>query len=264
MILSRLQDNRTAQEYTLSGLNLGTVRLRLLAQAVEKNSTLLGLHLCRKQITDTDMEIIVNMLAANTKLQKLELEGNSLGPAGARTLAKALENNSVLRYLDLESNPLTGMTRLDLLSPNPEYSRQDRTGIEAIAEMLRKNRKLLVLNLGNTGISDNVADVLVSTMKVNTTLISLEMQDNGLSVKQTREIEKYLMRNKKAYDEERLREFKERKLMHEEDTGTKNLVDIEEKKKEELEIQKKNKEERQAEREKKYAEMVLPPDRNPE
>ncbi len=255
-MLSHLGENRTPQEYTLSGLNLGTVRLRLLAQHVEKNTSLLGLHLCRKQVADCDVEILTHMLSINTRMQKLELEGNKLGPAGVKGLAKALETNTVLRYLDLEGNPITGMTKLDLLSPNPEYSRQDKSGVEAIADMLRVNKKLLVLNLGNTGISDNAAEALVDAMESNRTLISLEITDNGLTVEQIRKLQNCLNRNKKIYDDERLREFKERKLMHEEDTGNKNLIDIEEKKKEESEIQKKNKEQRQTDREKKYSDMV--------
>ena len=255
LMLSNLQENNTPQEYTVAGLNLGSVRLRLLAKCVEKNISLLGLHVCRMQISDDDAIILQQMLMINGKLQKLELEGNKLGPSGVKTLVKALETNCILRVLDLESNSITGLTRQEIV--NQETMRQDNAGVEAIAQMLKVNKTLLTLNLGNTGISEEGGNYLVDAMEQNTTLISLEITDNGLSVLQIRKIQEYLNRNKKAYDDERLREFKERKMMNEEDAANKNLLDIEEKKKEEVEIQQKNKQNRFEEKQTKYSQMVM-------
>jgi len=240
----------------LAGLKLENVQLRLLTNAMLKNNSLLGLHLCRKNLRDQDAEEITQILSVNTKLQKLELEGNSLGPNGMKSVMRQLETNKTLRFLDLESNPLTGLSKKELANPDKDTTKQDNGGIEAIGKMLMSNKKLLVLNLASTGIGEIGGNYLVSGMKENKTLISLELTDNALTIEQTREIQEYLNRNKKAYDEERLREFKERKLMHEEDSATENLVDIEEKKKEKTEIEIKNKQQRQDEREKKYAEMV--------
>jgi len=239
----------------LAGLNLSNIRLGLLAENLKANTSLLGLHLCRKNLQDIDGEVLAQMLMDNTKLQKLELEGNKIGAVGIKPLAKALEDNYTLRFLDLESNPLTGLSKHDLISK--DFSKQDNSGIKAIGSMLRSNKKLLVLNLANTGISVDGGDILVDAMETNTTLINLEIADNGLSVVQIRKIQEYLTENKKAYDKERLQEFKERKLMFDEDSSNKNLLDIEEKKKEESEIQQKNKQQRLTDREKRYADMVI-------
>ena len=246
-MLNRLKDNNTPQEYTLSGLNLGSVRLRFLAANIQKNTSLLGCHLCRKEINNTDMAILAPILQTNKKLEKLELEGNQLGPESARLLANVLkDHNKTLRFLDLESNPLTGP------------SKQETSGIEALAAMLRENRKLLVLNLDNTGLNEKCGDLLVDCMEVNHTLISLEITHNELSVRQIRKIQECLKRNKEAYDAERLREFKERKQMNEEDSATKHLLDIEENKKKTVELEQQNKMHRQEERQKKYSELVCP------
>ena len=245
-MLNRLTENNSPQEYTLSGLNLGNVRLRLLATHLEKNTSLLGIHLSRKELNDIDTVTLAQVLKNNKKLEKMELEGNQLGPGSAKLLASVLkEDNKVLRVLDLESNPLTGP------------SKQDDSGIHAIAEMLSVNKKLLCLNLDNTGLDEKCGDTLVQVMEYNNTLISLEIAHNELSVAQIEQIQKYLVRNKKAYDEERLREFKERKLMNDEDSATKHLSDIEENKKKTVELEEQNKMHRQDERHKKYSELVL-------
>lgn len=244
-MLDRLKENNTPQDYTLSGLNLGSARLRMLVGAVTDNNSLLGLNLSRKELVQVDAIEIANMLSKNKKLQKLELEGNMLNSIGVKTIARELiKNNTTLRYLDLEGNKITGPTK------------QDYVAVEEIAEMLKENKKLLILNLASTGLNENSGRLLVDAMRQNTTLISLEIMGNELPVEQIRDLQDCLNRNKKAYDEERLREFKERKLMNEEDVANKNLLDIESQKKLEAEIQEKNKQARMEEREKKFDEMV--------
>jgi len=210
------------------------------------NNSLLGIHLSRKDLTDADALEIGAMIKQNQKLQKLELEGNRFGAEGLKLISKELaQSNTTIRYLDLENNPLTGPAK------------QDVSGIEELAEMLLHNQKLLVMNLGNTGLTAQSGHLISEAMKENKTLISLEISGNDLPVEEIRSIQDSLMRNKKAYDEERLREFKERKMMNEEDSANKNLMDAEDKKKEELELQDKNKKARLEERETKFTKMVL-------
>jgi hypothetical protein len=254
--LKRLHENNTPQEYSLSGLTLNTTTLGFLSKLLEKNTSLLGLHLARKKLRDEDAKPIVEILTKNSKLQKLELEGNYFGPAGVREIAYGLAENNTLRYVDFESNPLGNFTKQQHINSSSSNEEADATGIKAIAEMLKKNKKLLSLNLGNTGIDEKAGKFLVDAMEINTTLINLELSENFLSVIQIRDIQKYLKRNKKAYDEERLREFKERKLMNEEDLASKNYIDIETTKKNNVEVQDHNKKQRFEERENKYKEMV--------
>lgn len=253
LMIDNLSSNNTPQEYTLAGLSLNNARLRLLVNSALHNTTLLGLHLARMKIGNNDVAVLCQVLGNNTTLQKLELEGNEIEPKGAAELAEALKTNCTLRFLDLELNPLTKLNKKEVMEAAQDY---DNSGIRALSEMLKVNKTLLVLNLARTGINKSGAEYLVEAMKVNNTLISMDLMENNLTVLQTREIKEYLNRNKKAYDDERLREFKERKMMNEEDLANKNLVDIEEKKKEEEEIQKKNRQERMEERQSKYAKMV--------
>lgn len=73
----------------------------------------------RKKISDADGVEIANNLKKNFVLERLELEGNFLGPRTAHTLAELVGDNSCLRVIDLEGNDLTN-------------SCKDNSGIEAI------------------------------------------------------------------------------------------------------------------------------------
>ena len=106
IMLKNLQSNNTPKEYTLSGLNLGSARCRILASNVAFNTTLTAIHLARKGIEDTEGVDLARMLVNNHVLRKLELEGNKLGPKSIYAFGKALEQNTTLRVLDLESNDI--------------------------------------------------------------------------------------------------------------------------------------------------------------
>lgn len=205
--LKELSDDTTASEFSLAGLNLGPVRCRILANHLEHNKSLKGLHMCRKKIGDEEGVELTEKLKANRCLQKLELEGNTLGPNTARKIGELLKVNDQLRVLDLEGNNLTnGFT--------------DKIGFSAIAEALKTNKTLLSLNLCTCALEEQCGQVLVDAMQMNNTLIHLDVTGNKLFLSQIREIKAKLEENKRAYDEERFREWEERKRMREEQEAT--------------------------------------------
>ena len=105
-ILIDLKSNKSARDITVAGLKLGPIRCGLVSSNVEFNTSLMSLHLARKQIKDEDGVKIAKMLRGNKTLRKLELEGNLLGPNSAKELGEALLKNKSLRYLDVEGNQL--------------------------------------------------------------------------------------------------------------------------------------------------------------
>lgn len=104
IMLHQLNDNTTPFEYTVSGLDLGSARCRILAQQIAYNNSLLSVHLSRKRISDVDGVYVAKILLSNNTLRKLELEGNQLGPKTAAEFGKALKVNKSLKFLNLESN----------------------------------------------------------------------------------------------------------------------------------------------------------------
>jgi hypothetical protein len=63
----------------------------------------------------------------------------------------------------------------------------------------------------------------MDTTRINWDLIDFEFGFNKFTLEQARTIQDNLRRNKRKYDEDRLREWRERKLMNDEDIRLKNL-----------------------------------------
>mmetsp|Transcript_15998 Transcript_15998/g.29298 ORF Transcript_15998/g.29298 Transcript_15998/m.29298 type:complete len:375 (+) Transcript_15998:125-1249(+) len=205
--IKELSDNKTLSEFSLSGLDLGPVRCRLIAQALEGNKTLKGLHMARKQVQDDEGEELIRRVALNKCLTKLEIEGNNLTSNSCRRIGELIAQNKTLRVIDLEGNSLV--------------SASDYTGINSIARALRTNKSLLSLNLSNCGLDKTCGIALADAMKVNFTLISMDLVGNyRIDIQQVQEIQDCLIRNKRLYDEERFREWEERKRMRKEEERT--------------------------------------------
>ena len=136
IILNGLYDQKTPFEYTLTGLDLGDARCRILASHVAYNHTLLSIHLSRKKISDSCGVSLAKMLLTNKTLRKMELEGNLLGPKSFAEFGKVLKTNTTLKLLDLESNQLT-------------VDGQEMYGVYQFADCLPENKTLLSLNVAN-------------------------------------------------------------------------------------------------------------------
>lgn len=157
----------------------------------------------RKNILDVDGVQLAHMLNSNKKLRKLELEGNCLGPKTIAELGRTLCYNTTLQYLDLENNQIT--------------AGQDFSGIYDFINFLDKNTTLLSLNLANNEMDEKCGQLFCEKLENNTTLIDFDFSGNDFSMDDSQRIQSYLKRNKKLYDDERLKEWRERKHMRGED-----------------------------------------------
>ena len=121
---------------------------------------------------------------------------------------------------------------------------------------------MLELNLANNHLLSECGDALIQALEVNTKIISIDItfnhttSDKGLTLDQVRQIRMLLTRNKELYDAERLREWRERKLMHEEDILQKKLRTIEEEKELASQAKKEEKDKREKERELNWVNML--------
>ncbi|EAR89183.1 hypothetical protein TTHERM_00577380 (macronuclear) [Tetrahymena thermophila SB210] len=200
-MINDLKQNSTTLDYTVSGLDLRPAQIRILVKAVEKNFSLKGLNMSRKKIGDAEGVEIAHNLKKNFVLERLELEGNYLGPRTAHSIAELLVENNCIRVIDLEGNDLTN-------------SGKDNSGIEAICQSLKNNDTLLCLNLTNTNLDENCSDFLVQMLEKNDTIINLDIDQNPkMNLEDVRKIQEKLKINKQNYDDERYKEFDERKRM---------------------------------------------------
>ena len=219
-MIKNLHANNTPREYSVAGLNLGPARCRILSQHVAFNQTLSVLHLSRKGIEDAEGVELARMLVQNTSLRKLELEGNKLGPKSIEAFGKMLLKNTTLRVLDLESNDVFK----DKDAPfDPETKRPVIPKLYSFIECLKRNTTLLSLNMANCQMDTNCGDRWLDLLDVNEDLIDFEFGFNKFALEQVRGLQDRLKRNKAKYDAERLQEWKERKLMNDEDVRLKNL-----------------------------------------
>lgn len=206
-ILDALIRNVSAPHITVCGIELGSVRLRLLAQALAKNeTTCMSMDLNRKGLCDEDGDYLAGMLEQNCNLQKLECEGNNLGVRAAEAIGEALKKNQSLRSLNLESNNLTA-------------SGNDQKGITKLAEALHENRSLRVLMLSKNGITAQAGEHLVKAIEANEmlTLVDLSGNDPSLSVEQLRRIDDAVQRNRERASAIRRAERRERFALYNEE-----------------------------------------------
>jgi len=199
-IIAQLQKNESERDISFVGIDLGSVQVRLLAKALENNTTCESIDLSRKGLNDEDGVALAEMLKVNRNLRKLELEGNNLSIKSAKALAEALMSNATLRMLDLESNNITS-------------AGNDQTGVVAFADALKQNHALRCLNLVRNHVTHQGGDPLVQAMAHNTECILLDLSGNELHPKQLRDIDVVIQENRKNLSKLRRAERRERFAM---------------------------------------------------
>nr|CCM13661.1 hypothetical protein, conserved [Leishmania guyanensis] len=103
------------------------------------------------------LRALASMLDANESLRYLNLRANALGPRGIGIIAKALTRNIALCGVDLSANALNVSADTEEVE-DPLYESEDPVfgepyeGLEALSEVLKKNKFLRVLRLGENGL----------------------------------------------------------------------------------------------------------------
>jgi len=207
-ILGALTANVSAPHITVCGIELSSVRLRLLTQAMSTNLSCMSLDLSRKGLNDEDGVSLASMLEKNKALQKLECEANNLGVLAAGAIGEALKT-SRLRCLNLESNNLTA-------------GGSDQKGVIKLADALRDNHHLRVLMLGKNSITQQAGDHFVKAIEANDTLTMVDLSGNDgtppyISVDQLRRIDKAVQRNRERQSAIRRVERRERFALYNEE-----------------------------------------------
>lgn len=122
-------------------------------------------------------KLLAEALSRNRTLEKLELNGNLLGPEALAALAESLKENRTLKYLSLEKNPLTS-----------KGQNLNLAGMEAFGAMLKVNKALTGLNLFGAGINAEGGKVLVSGLMGNDQIRILEVGTNSIGVEELKKV----------------------------------------------------------------------------
>lgn len=152
--------------------------------------------------------VIGKILANNQNFAYLDLAKNRLKDEGSLILLKNVKNSSCLAHLDLSSNEISekGMQKclvelvhnesiasLSLASHGQvRKNRLGTAGSKSLGMLLAENKTLSILNIASTGITPEGLDYILEGMKKNSTLLSLNIENNSISSKSTEKLAKAL------------------------------------------------------------------------
>ncbi|CAF1259758.1 unnamed protein product [Rotaria sp. Silwood1] len=153
-------NNQTKYEWNFQKKILIDEDIKIIADALITNTTLIKLNLSQCQIDDQGAQYLADVLKQNKTLISLYLHKNQISNYGVRFLADALIQNKTLTTLDLSHNNI-----------NDE-------GIQYLANMLQKNSKLTTLHLSQNQIGDKGIQYLANALQQNRTLNILHLSQN--------------------------------------------------------------------------------------
>ncbi|MEQ1504587.1 MAG: DUF924 family protein [Myxococcota bacterium] len=171
-ILDALTDNRTLRHLYLGTNGLTAAVAPDLARYLGEVGRLESLYLDCNRLGDEGVTVLAEGLRRDRTLRRLSLASNRIGPAGARALADALADHPSLAFLNLGWTRATTAVRED-------GNRLADAGCAAIAELLRRNRRLRALDLAHNDISQRGLDALCDALAENTTLVDLRHPQFG-------------------------------------------------------------------------------------
>jgi len=163
------------------------------------------IDLSSNKITHKGIEILSNFLKLNQTLETVDLSRNELNSAGLKIVANMLNENQSIKTLNL-SHILWDI---------------DITGVEMLKEALKNNQSLLALFFdGNVPVGhlpyynpiiaswfvklnsygDQIVSLMCEALKVNTTLKTLSLKNNGITDTGLEELVHSLLENQTLVD----------------------------------------------------------------
>lgn len=171
----------------LSGNFLGVTATSHLAKLLRKNSTLKALHLSVNHFEEEGGCVLAGALAENKWLEELSLASCGLAEKAMVALLESLTMHPKLLSLDLGYSPST-----KVLGASANTMNDMAAG--ALAEFLKKNKKLVSINLVKTGLSERGKEIVFNGLVQNNTL-----QQLTLDGRQDPHLKECLEKNKKLH-----------------------------------------------------------------
>jgi hypothetical protein len=135
--------------------------------------------LCGRQIGDDGLIRLSEALFWNSYVKYLNISNNNIGHEGAEALADALQQNLYIEHIDLSDNNI------------------GNKGAVALADCLQHNNMSVIsLNLQNNSIEAEGAAALLSAIKFNTAIHSVNLKGNNIPTSILTKIDEALNRTK--------------------------------------------------------------------
>ncbi|UJR12138.1 hypothetical protein I4U23_016315 [Adineta vaga] len=166
----------------LSKTNLTKEKMKIIAQILQTNSTLMELNLSYNSFGNFACSLLTQALQNNKNLRTLNLYNTKLSSDAAQYLSTILTLNHHLQSLHLGVNTLSNLgmkylfnDHIKLQYLNISCNRINQHGCIYLAEFLEQNQTLKQLDIGGNPIEDNGIKILFNGLINNKTLIDLRM-----------------------------------------------------------------------------------------
>lgn len=205
MLANTLCEIPTFEDFGLFSCVIGNVGVRPLLPLVQRSHSLRSLSLVflrreHNRINDDDAIILINGITQNpnSNLRILNLGNNHIGHKGMLAVAGFLKRNPTLETLCLNLNsfgerldktffkflidtfiapivaPVESVLKRDIIDKKEHY---EATGIAELAEALRSNKTLTVLDLSKNELRDEDAKKLARVLPYNSGLVTLNLSN---------------------------------------------------------------------------------------
>ncbi|CAF3696078.1 unnamed protein product [Rotaria socialis] len=207
---ARINECQPCSDVRLNKQQLTDADIEIIVQQAIIGKRCKSLSLALNEITSKGASILADALRSNTTLHELWLSTNHVSDAGVGYLAQALSTNRTLTKLGLASNDITsaGVSHLvEIVKKNKTLNtiglamnRIDDQGVQMLANALaQQNTNLEILTLDrNQSVSDFSINALINMIKNNRSLKELWINDCSLSEKGKKKLQQ-ATESKKAF-----------------------------------------------------------------
>jgi len=141
----------------LYDINIGDERVKVLAVALAKNTTITTINLSANRIGTEGTKSLAVALAKNTTITNINLSDNNIGAEGTKSLGAALAKNTTITNINLSDNDIGA------------------EGAKSLADALATNTTITTIDLGDNDIGPEGAKSLVDTLVSNTTITTITL-----------------------------------------------------------------------------------------
>ena len=204
-IFKSIGENNYLKEFDLSyndKINLSLIKSVLFLKNISK------INISRNDIRDKDIQRLVQYVKEyKSPLKELCMQTNNIGVEGSLALAELIKDNEYLKLLNLADNPLQseGINNIcDSIANNKNVlsellindTRCNDFCASKIANMLKINKKLILLSIVGNKFTNKGIDMILSTLRMNDTLKQISLGNNYLNSEAFINLADYLAFNK--------------------------------------------------------------------
>jgi hypothetical protein len=191
-VIDSLSSNDLNEINAESLVSVGAAGAVIISECLKRNWSCKSLNFSNLGIDDVELSNICDNLSGNNHIERLFLDHNNLSCISLQYLANFLLNNTGLRLLSLEGNPLGCHD-----PANQTFS--------GFANTLSLNSSLRTLNLAHCGLVCTETDDLLCSLHMNTSLVSIDITGNEFTEINWGDLVKFCNRNRLTMASERQR-----------------------------------------------------------